>query len=147
MSRTIQTWLDKGYRHCRDCNTVSKAQKCPTCRKPFPGAQPEQKESTSGPNKTEQRFFDDCLKQHADAGAVVLFEGLTMKLRGGNKYTPDWVAIVDGAVTCYEVKARAKNGYRHPSYNRSRLAFNEAKELFPFGFHWAEWREGKWVVE
>jgi hypothetical protein len=71
------------------------------------------------------------------------FESRTFRMANGHDYTPD---AFDGR-RCLEVK-----GFRHASYGRSRLAFDQARQEFSgFTWMWAELKDGKrgkrWVVE
>jgi hypothetical protein len=98
--------------------------------------QRKRKKQASGPNKTEERFNRDML------GGRGVYEGLTFRLPGGSRYTPDWI-YVDGAgvVHAFEVKG----AYRFHSQGRALTAFREARAAFPWvSFHWAVWDGGKW---
>lgn len=88
------------------------------------------------PNKTEERFNREML------GGRGVYEGLTFRLPGGSRYTPDWI-YVDGAgvVHAFEVKG----AYRFHSQGRALTAFREARAAFPWvSFHWVVWDGGKW---
>jgi len=96
-----------------------------------------------GPNKTEQRFADECLR-----GRDARFEGLTLRMANGHRYTPDWVVVAyrgNGNITCYEVKG----SYRLHSHQRARLAFDQARCEWPcFRWLWAELQpDGTWRIE
>ena len=100
--------------------------------------------STKGPNKTEAEYRRMFLDPHrANLGAVV-FEGLTFRLANGHRYTPDWVYVAGGRLVCVEVKG----SYRLGSYQRARLAFDQAAVEWP-GVRWI-WAErcvdGTWQV-
>jgi len=78
----------------------------------------------------------------------VLFEAMTLKLRNGHKYTADFCVITDGKILLVEVKQKAKNNFRHPSYNRSKMAFSQAGIDFPvFSYRWAEKTVTGWTVK
>lgn len=88
------------------------------------------------PNKTEQDFRDRFLDSTA------IYEGITFRLPGGSRYTPDWVTFDDGIVTVYEVKG----SYRFPSQGRALTAWREARAAFPFvSFRWfCKKKDGEW---
>lgn len=94
------------------------------------------------PNKTELRFRDAQM-EHVRPG--LRFEALTLRLANGHKYTPDWVYVTrDLLVQCFEIK---DSRYRHASFQRSRLAFDQAATEFPcFRFFWCEWDGNKWTI-
>jgi hypothetical protein len=74
---------------------------------------------------------------------MIVFEGLTMSLKSGHKYTPDWVVkLANGDILCVEVKNSA---YKHASYGRSRLAFDCARTEWPFLFRWVEKTKEGWI--
>lgn len=90
---------------------------------------PERKENTRK-TKTEVEFEQTYLR-----GRNAIFEGLTFKLRGGARYTPDFVYCdqSDGHIVCVEVKG----SYALHSENRARVAFLEARALYPcIEFRW-----------
>ena len=91
------------------------------------------------PNKTEERFNREMLLGRGK------YEGLTLHLPSGVKYTPDFVFEDDGKVYLAEVKG----GYHLPTHGRSVMAFKIACAEFPmFGFVFAELcRDGRtWKV-
>ena len=157
----LKSWEGKGFHLCRECQVLTREAACPTCRRTLADAPGIASNSThaitppkqtTGPNNCEARFRDRVLLPSSNPGDVILFEGITFRLRGGNKYTPDFVVYdaSDGGIYCYEVKKRTKNGYRHPSYNRSQLAFNECKSLASpaIRFYWAEEQpDATWVIK
>lgn len=98
-------------------------------------------------NKTETEYSN--MLRCEFPGAAIVFEGITFKMENGHRYTPDWVVNNgDGQVLCVEVKARGKNGFRHASYQRARLAFDQAKIDYPqFRWRWAEKSQGTWDVK
>ena len=122
---------------CPPAMTVAPSQPKPATRQP---------RQSKGPNKAEAEYRDKHLPYDS------IYEGLRIKLPGGHWYTPDWATVgADGLTTCVEVKVRGKNGFRQPSYQRARLAFDQARELWPeWRFVWAERRDdkgGAWEVE
>jgi hypothetical protein len=92
-----------------------------------------------GPSKTEMEYERRFL-----AGAGARFEGVSFRMANGHRYTPDWVVCAAGRLTCHEVKG----GFRLGSYQRARLAFDQAKVEFPdVTWVWAEKRNGEWRVQ
>ncbi len=92
------------------------------------------------PNKTEERFNRDML------GGRGVYEGLTFRLPGGSRYTPDWVWFHRGeggmSIFCVEVKG----SYRFGSQGRALVAFREARAAFPLiTFSWWQWDGQRWV--
>lgn len=98
------------------------------------------------PNKTELEF--SRMLSFRYPGCIPRFEAVTVTLDNGHRYTPDWcLRLPTGELLCVEVKARGKNGFRHPSYGRARLAFDQALIDFPmFKWAWAEKHAGIWTV-
>lgn len=92
------------------------------------------------PNKTEARYRDTYLR--ADD---YRYEALTITMANGHRYTADWCGFAAfGQLHLIEIKG----GYKLPSYQRSRLAFDQARIEFPqILFTWAVWSGGKWHVE
>jgi len=100
----------------------------------------------SGPNKTEKEYANRLGFEFPES--QIVFEGLTLRMKNGHKYTPDWVVkCPNGEIHCVEVKARGKNGFRQASYQRAKLAFDQCRVEWPFRFRWAEKREGQWTVK
>lgn len=89
-----------------------------------------------GPTKTETEFRE-YLARTGFPGA--LWEGVTFRMANGHRYTPDFIAWdAEGGLHAWEVKG----AYRLGSYQRARLAFDQAAIEFPrVRFHWAE-RDG-----
>ena len=90
-----------------------------------------------GPNRTEQAYNVEFL-----AGNGV-YEGVTFRLPGGSRYTPDWVDWTpEGVMRVHEVKG----AYRFPSEGRAWTAFREAMAAFPrVSFVWAKrTKDGRW---
>lgn len=79
-------------------------------------------------NKTEMRFFRDCL---ADADGVVIAQPTRFfRLTGGGTYTPDFILIHGGGVNVYEIKMKGARyhgweqgyeRYKRAAYEFSRL--------------------------
>lgn len=98
------------------------------------------------PNKTESEY--GRLLQLEFPGSRVVFEALTLHMANGHRYTPDWVVMAPEGVLCVEVKAVGKNGYKHPSYQRAKVAFDQCRVEFPwFRWRWAEKVNGVWEVK
>ena len=86
------------------------------------------------PNKTEAEF--NRLFLSGDG----IFEGVSFRLAGGSRYTPDWITVdaETGRMTAYEIKG----AYRHASEGRALVAFREARERFKgVDFEW--WHRGE----
>lgn len=100
------------------------------------------------PNKTEAEYGRMLAMEFPMlTGKDIVFEGLTLRMSNGHAYTPDWVLKMPGGwILCVEVKARGANGYRQPSYQRAKLAFDQCKVEYPFRFRWAEKVKGIWEV-
>jgi len=85
------------------------------------------------PNQTEQTYRDTVLR-YRDAR----YEAMTFKMSNGHKYTPDWVVFEAGRpIECHE----CKGAYRLGSYQRARLAFDQARVEFS-GLKWVWGEEG-----
>lgn len=100
------------------------------------------KSSRKGPNKTETLFRFKHLGAHAN----VKYEAITFNLANGHRYTPDFCYFLEsGEMCCIEVKGKHKLG----SYQRARLAFDQAKVEFPrITFVWVEEQKDEtWRVE
>lgn len=97
------------------------------------------KAKAGGPTKTEAEYARRFLTPAAR------FEGLTIRMANGHRYTPDFVTFgADGRFECHEVKG----SYRLGSYQRARLAFDQARLEYPsWRWVWAERsRDGSWRV-
>jgi hypothetical protein len=96
--------------------------------------------TAKGPNKTELRYRYTYLRD-----ADYRFEAITLRMANGHRYTADWCGFADfGRLHLIEIKG----GYKLPSYQRSRLAFDQARIEFPsVMFSWAVWDGGKWNIE
>lgn len=99
------------------------------------------------PNKTESEYATRLAFEFP--GRSIEFEAVTLHLPNGHAYTPDWVVkLPDGQILCVEVKARGKNGFRHPSYQRAKVMFDQSRLDWPmFKWRWAEKQSGMWAVE
>ena len=83
------------------------------------------------PNKTEAAYAAQVIGRRTDVAAVH-YEGLTLRMANGHRYTPDWVVVTNaGRIECHEVKG----GYALHSQQRARLAFDQARVEFP----WIVW--------
>lgn len=73
---------------------------------------------------------------------------ITFRLQNGHKYTPDYVVKnKTGIKLIVEVKARGKgkNGFRQPSYQRSKVMFDQTRVEYPFWeYRFAEKHNGVW---
>ena len=89
-----------------------------------------------GPNGTEAAYNRDVLDGKG------IYEGITLRLPGGSRYTPDWLSVCAlGFVHLHEVKGT----YRFPSEGRALTAWREARAAFPmFRFHWAVRTKAGW---
>lgn len=90
------------------------------------------------PTKTEEAYGAILAHRFAD----VRYEALTFRLACGHRYTPDWVCVdPDGRITCVEVKGN----YRMGSYQRARLAFDQARLEWPaITWEWVEKTSTGW---
>ena len=94
--------------------------------------------TAKGPTKTEMAYRSRYL------GDNTRFQGVTFRMANGHRYTPDWVTMDGDRMTCIEVKG----SYRLGSYQRARLAFDQARIEWPgVTWIWAELSEsGEWTV-
>lgn len=101
---------------------------------------------SKGPNKTELAYRYRLEMEFP--GCPIFFEGITFRMQNGHKYTPDFIVnIGEGNILCVEVKARGKDGYRQPSYQRAKLAFDQCRvEWNNYQYRWAEKHNGEWHV-
>jgi hypothetical protein len=95
------------------------------------------------PNKTETEYGYRLSLEFP--GCKIVFEGITLRLDCGAKYTADWCThLPDGKILLCEVK---NSGYKHASHGRSRLAFSQAKIDFPqFIFRWCSKDKTGWSI-
>ena len=98
-------------------------------------------------NKTESEY---CFRLQCEfKGCSVIFEAISFHLANGHTYTPDYcVKLPDGNLLFVEVKARGANGFRQPSYQRAKMAFDQLRVEYPiFRYRWAEKCKGEWTVK
>jgi len=95
------------------------------------------------PNKTELCYKQEVLDRVPGVSGIT-YEPLTFKLGNGHRYSPDWIYQKDGKLHCVEVKGSYKLG----SYQRARLAFDQARVEFPWAvWIWAERFEREWKIK
>lgn len=97
------------------------------------------------PSKTEMAFREQVLDPQIRAGILrkADYESMTFRMANRHRYTPDWVAYdYQGRCSVYEVKG----SYRLGSYQRARLAFDQARlEWEDIAFFWYELQKsGAW---
>lgn len=95
------------------------------------------------PNKTEAVYRAEVIGRRTDVAAVH-YEGITVRMANGHRYTPDWVVVTaSGRIECHEVKG----GYALHSHQRARLAFDQARIEFPWiVWVWAVKTKNGWVA-
>jgi hypothetical protein len=102
---------------------------------PFPPPDAPRKQKMT---KTEELFLQLLKSKQTDAGNIekILFEGITLTLPGGSRYTPDFYVLTKTKeVWLFEVKGDYKLG----SHGRALTAWKEARAFFNgFRFLWAE---------
>jgi len=95
---------------------------------------PAKSKTSKGPNKTELAYRREVLERNP-AIERIRFAPMTLVMENGHRYTPDWVFNIGDKLHCVEVKGSYKLG----SYQRARLAFDQARVEFPeFTWIWAE---------
>lgn len=96
-----------------------------------------------GPNKTEAAYRVQVLDRRGDVAAIH-YEGLTLRMANGHRYTPDWMVVTAGGrIECHEVKG----GHALHSQQRARLAFDQARVEFPWlAWTWATRTKDGWKV-
>lgn len=83
---------------------------------------------TAAPNKTEAEYGRILATEFAwISGVTVLYEGITLRLPGGN-YTPDWTVWNRNTLL---LAVECKGAHRHGSAGRSHMAFKAAIAAFP----------------
>jgi hypothetical protein len=99
------------------------------------GITPAPRGSTrKGPTKTELAYALEQLH-----GLDARYEAITFHMANGHRYSPDWSYWRDGKLHCVEVKG----SYRLGSYQRARLAFDQAAIEWPdIVWVWAEKQKG-----
>jgi hypothetical protein len=95
------------------------------------------KEIKPAMSKTEMEYERTYLSRVAHK-----FEGITLKMANGHRYTPDFYVCPEGnVIELHEVKG----GYKLQSYGRAKLAFDQAKIEYPeFKFVWATKTKDGW---
>ena len=102
-------------------------------------------EATVRMTKTErdaEAFLRGC-----GAYASVWFNPCVLRLRNGHRYTPDFLCdpIMQGS---RRILVEVKGAYRLGSYQRARMAFDQARIEFPeFGFLWIERTKDGWSIK
>jgi len=119
----------------------------PTATVPVTPSAPLRSAGASRMSKTEARYLAEIITPlvRSCLGTFLGYEPITLRMANGHRYTPDFgVHSADGVTTLIEVKG----GYRLGSYQRARLAFDQARVEFPcFRFVWAEWTKDGWHSE
>lgn len=78
--------------------------------------------------------------------AEIIPWGVTLRMKNGHKYTPDYLVNGDGWMMLVEVKQRGKNGFRQNSYQRAKVAFDQCRvEFYNFTWRWSEKHNGIWT--
>lgn len=94
------------------------------------------KPSKSAMSKTEQEYERIYLRDLPHK-----FEGISLKMSNGHRYTPDFYVVREGCIELHEIKG----GYKLHSYGRAKLAFDQAKIEYPeFKFVWATKTKDGW---
>ena len=107
-----------------------------------PPAPPVKTTRRRQPTKTERAYRTQIIDRNP-AVAAVAYEALTFRLANGHRYTPDWVYWAGSRLHCVEVKG----AYRLGSYQRARLAFDQAAVEWPgFVWIWAERNGQGWKM-
>jgi hypothetical protein len=95
-------------------------------------------------SKTEIRYLNEVLKTKETEGIIthISFTGVTFRMSNGHRYTPDFSFLAGDKMTFVEVKG----SYRLGSYQRAKLAFDQAKLEWPmFNWIWVELqKDGSW---
>jgi len=133
-----------GYELCPDGTArrigTAPAPPAPAAPPTKPQQPPSSPRKSRAPNKTETLYRDTQLR-----GKDARYEGVTFRFANGHRYTPDWVVVTDGGrLECHEVKGT----YRLQSYQRARLAFDQAMVEWPAAtWVWAEKiKAGGWKI-
>lgn len=104
------------------------------------------KSSADKMTKTEARYLREVLRPQEYAGDIsgIVFQPMIIRLANGHRYTPDFGFIAGGRAHYVEVKG----SYRLHSYQRARLAFDQAAVEWPcFVWIWAELgKNGEWIT-
>jgi hypothetical protein len=93
----------------------------------IPEAKPSGRQR-KGPNKTEKKYRDYCLR-----GQDARYEAVSFLMSNGHRFTPDWAVFDRAGILreCHEVKG----SYKLHSHGRARLAFDQARVEF-WGITW-----------
>lgn len=90
-------------------------------------------------NKTEARYAE-ILKNEERCGRILwyCFEGITLKLAGNTRYTPDFATMLaDGTLQIDEVKG----GFiREDSWQKLKIAAS----MYPFIFRLCQFKNNEW---
>ena len=100
-----------------------------------------------GPNRTESEYGRILELEFCDfSSCEVIYEGITLRLKNGARYTPDWVVM---GIFPKPLLVETKNSaYKHASYGRSRIAFSQCRLDWPmFDYRWAEKTKVGWVIK
>ena len=102
-------------------------------------------EATARMTKTEraaEAFLRGC-----GVYVDVWFHPCVLMLRNGHKYTPDFLCD-PGVPDSRRVLVEVKGAYRLGSYQRARVAFDQARIEFPeFHFLWLEKTKDGWSIK
>ena len=144
MSNIFANWTDADI--LAHQSRIKHKQVIASCQAPTPEVK-KAVQGRTGANKTENAY--SVMLGYEFPGCKIVFEGLNIKLDAGHGYKPDWVVrLPDGGILCVEVKARGSNGFRQPSYQRARLAFDCARNEWPmWRWRWAEWHNRQWDIK
>lgn len=140
-----------GYRECPKCHGWSQdACKCGPSSDAAAPIEATPAASTEGAKlKTPKKGLSGGMtKTEAEFNRIFLegtgkFEAITLHMANGHAYTPDFITVDSlGSVTAYEVKG----GFRLGSYQRARLAYDQARIEFPWiTFRWHEKTKKGWT--
>lgn len=133
-------------RHHADCPCVQAWDLPEYCR--CPAGWPRRERPAGAPrrgrlNKTETRY-SQRLDADVKDGRIARwrFEGVTLRLADGARYTPDFaVTLPDGRLEMHETKG----GFIREA---AMVRLKVAAELFPeFEFILAQWKRGEWTIK
>ena len=117
---------------------------CKKLKQPIANKQvesPIQVEKKPKMSKTEMEYERIYLRDRLHK-----FEGITLKMSNGHRYTPDffvWGEEYDDGLECHEVKG----AFRLGSYGRAKLAFDQCRAEYPmFRFVWSTKTKDGWVI-